>query len=235
MAVAVQELLVQDVRNFLDRIGKEPALQQGVTALLSAARAAPQPRRMTYEEFLDWADEDTLAEWENGEVIMASPASYRHQDIASFLTSVLRIYVEQNHLGVLCPAPFQMKLEHSGREPDLLFVTTAHQNRLKATYLDGPADLAVEIISLESAERDRGKKFLEYETAGVAEFWLVDPLRRWLECYQLGEEERYNTAFAGRENVYRASVLPGFWLRAEWLWQIPLPPVLDVLRTLEVI
>ncbi|HDN80831.1 MAG TPA: Uma2 family endonuclease, partial [Chloroflexi bacterium] len=29
---------------------------------------------MTYEEFLDWADEDTLAEWVDGEVVMYSPA-----------------------------------------------------------------------------------------------------------------------------------------------------------------
>jgi hypothetical protein len=34
---------------------------------------------MTYAEFLDWADEDTLAEWVNGKVIMTSPASLRHQ------------------------------------------------------------------------------------------------------------------------------------------------------------
>ena len=235
MAVAVQELSAQNVCNFLDRIGKEPALQQGVTALLSAARAAPQPRRMTYEEFLTWMDEDTLAEWENMEVVMASPASYRHQDIARFLTSVIGIYVEQHHLGVICPAPFQMKLELSGREPDLIFIAAAHLDRLKATYLDGPADLAVEIISLESIGRDRGTKFLEYETGGIPEYWLIDPLRRWLECYRLGPDGRYEMAFAGRENVYRASVIPGFWLRAEWLWQVPLPPVLDVLRTLEVI
>ena len=37
---------------------------------------------MTYQEFLNWADEDTLAEWVNGKVIMTSPASLRHQLIA---------------------------------------------------------------------------------------------------------------------------------------------------------
>ena len=45
------------------------------------AGAATTPGRMTYEEFLAWADEDTLAEWVHGEVIMASPASRRYQDI----------------------------------------------------------------------------------------------------------------------------------------------------------
>ena len=34
--------------------------------------------KISYEEFLDWCDEDTLAEWVDGEIIMTSPASERH-------------------------------------------------------------------------------------------------------------------------------------------------------------
>jgi hypothetical protein len=29
----------------------------------------PQAGTMTYEQFLDWADEDTLAEWVDGKVL----------------------------------------------------------------------------------------------------------------------------------------------------------------------
>lgn len=224
--------MVVNVQDTLTRIEQAPAFIQKAA---SVRPATPQPPRMTYEEFLDWADEDTLAEWTNMEVIMASPASYRHQDIARFLTSVIGIYVEQHQCGVICPAPFQMKLDLTGREPDLLFIATAHLDRLKPTYLDGPADLVVEIISLESIGRDRGAKFVEYETAGVPEYWLIDPLRRWVECYQMGEEGCYETIFAGRENICRARAIPGFWLRIEWLWQQPLPPVLTVLREMGVI
>ena len=184
--------------------------------------------KMTYEEFLAWANEDTLAEWVDGEVVMYSPASDRHQDISGFLESVLRSFVEMRQLGIVRSAPFQMKLKH-GREPDLLFVAQEHLERLKETYLDGPADLVVEIISPESLERDRGARFAEYEAGGIPEYWLLDPLRRWAEFYQLGEEGRYEIAFAGREGVYHSERLPGFWLRVEWLWQEPLPAIEDVL------
>jgi hypothetical protein len=34
--------------------------------------------KLSYEEFLDWCDEDTLAEWVDGEIIMYSPASLIH-------------------------------------------------------------------------------------------------------------------------------------------------------------
>lgn len=132
---------------------------------------------------------------------MSSPASYRHQDIGDFLTSILRIYVETHNLGIISSAPFQMKMEISGREPDILFLRRDHLERLKPRYLDGPADLAVEIISPESVERDRGTKFIEYETAGIPEYWLIHPIRQWMECYQLGDEGCYNTVFAGNNGV----------------------------------
>jgi hypothetical protein len=116
---------------------------------------------MTYEEFLTWADEDTLAEWVDGEVVMYSLASKRHQNIADFLLKVMGTYVESHDLGMVISAPFQMKLEH-GREPDVLFVASEHLDRLEETYLDGPADLVVEIVSPDSMGRDRGDKFYEY-------------------------------------------------------------------------
>ena len=186
-----------------------------------------EPVRMSYEEFLDWLDEDTLAEWEDGTIIMSSPASFQHQTIGDFLTHILQLFVEHHDLGIIVTAPFQMKLAN-GWEPDILYVSNAHTGRFRDTYLDGPADLVVEITSPESIERDRGAKFVEYERGGIPEYWLLDPLRRQVECYQLSAHGRYTSAFSGETGVYRSAILPGFWLRVEWLWQRPLP---DVART----
>lgn len=201
--------------------------------VLEALQAERGPKQMTYEEFLDWADEDTLAEWVDGEVIMTSPASERHQDISGFLETLLRAYTEVNGLGIVRSAPFQMKVGDSGREPDLLFVTEAHRDRLKETYLDGPADLVVEIISPESVGRDRGVKFYEYEEAGIPEYWLIDPQREQAEFYQLDERGRYQLIRPNNEGVYTSKMLTGLRLPVAWLWQVP--KVLDALRTLELI
>ena len=195
--------------------------------LLEALAAPAEPAKMTYDEFLAWADEDTLAEWVDGEIVMTSPASNRHQDLAGFLASVLRLFVETHGLGIVRIAPFQMKLE-SGREPDLLFVAAEHLSRLHDTYLEGPADLVVEIISPESIGRDRGEKFAEYAQGGVPEYWLIDPITQWSEFYRL-EGNHYRPAFSGAEGQYHSLTVPGFWLRVEWLWQEPLPAVEDVL------
>ena len=203
--------------------------------MLDVLLAPSQPARMSYEEFLDWLDEDTLAEWVEGEVIMTSPASDTHQNLADFLTAVLRVFVESRELGWVRSAPFQMKLAASGREPDLLFVTSDQLDRVRRTYLDGPADLVVEIISPESVGRDRGEKFYEYEHAGIPEYWLLDPQTRRAEFYQLGSEGQYHLTAPDKEGVYHSTVLPGFWLQVDWLWQQPLPRVLDVLRDLGVV
>ena len=56
---------------------------------LVSPAGASSPPRMTYEEFLEWCDEDTYAEWVDGEVILMSPVSARHQLVATFLAALL--------------------------------------------------------------------------------------------------------------------------------------------------
>ncbi len=229
-------MMMRTARELVERLQGPPPLPLSDDLrreLLEVLLIAPEPRQVTYDEFMAWADEDTLAEWVDGEVIMSSPASRKHQQISVFLTSVMQAFVEQHDLGVVLNAPFQMKLAHSGREPDLLFVAQEHLERLKETYLDGPADLAVEIISPESIGRDRGDKFGEYEEAGIPEYWLIDPLREQAEFYRLGDQGRYHLTAPDEEGVYHSEMLPGFWLRVDWLWQPP--RVLDALRELGLI
>lgn len=194
-------------------------------------------KRMTFQEFLDWCNEDVWAEWVRGEVIELSPASRRHQELLDFLVKVLGIFVEARDLGILLPAPFSMKLEptQSAREPDLLFVARDHEDRLKNTYLDGPADLVVEIVSPESRLRDRGEKFAEYELGGVQEYWLLDPTEQRADFYLLGPDGRYERCRIDEQGIYRSTVLPDFPLSVSWLWQQPLPRVLDILRQLQLI
>ena len=193
------------------------------------------PRRMTYEEFLDWADEDTYAEWVDGKVERMSPASVKHQDISLFLARVIAEFVDEADAGKVLTAPFQMKLEalRRGREPDLLFVAKERLSLLKGSFLDGPADLAVEIISPESALRDRGTKYAEYESGGVREYWIIDAEAHRADFFVRDAEGRYQRAREDANGRYESAALPGFWIDLNWLWQTPLPTVRLVLRAWE--
>jgi len=106
---------------------------------------------------------------------------------------------------------------------------------MKPTYLDGPADLEVEVLSPESRERDRRDKLAEYEQGGVGEYWAVDPEEQQADFYVLAAPGRYAVRRADARGVYRSQTVPGFWIKATWLWQDPLPKVLAVLRRLGVV
>jgi Uma2 family endonuclease len=189
------------------------------------------PPRMTYEEFLAWCDEDTHAEWVNGEVVRMSPISEEHQDLGRFLLVLLTLFLEAHPLGRLQYEPFQMKTapDLPGRAPDILFVTTENLTRLHRTYLEGPADLVVEVVSPDDPDRDREEKFGEYQQGGVREYWLMDQPVRQAAFYQL-ENGLYRLMPVSEDGIFRSGVLPGFWLKVGWLWQEPRPPVLTILR-----
>lgn len=187
---------------------------------------------MSYEEFLAWAKDDIHAEWVEGKVVLMSPISSRHQAIVIFLITILNLYVSDRNLGMIFTAPFQMRLRQPprGREPDILFVAQANLGQITKQYLDGPADLAVEVISPESTGRDRGEKFYEYEMAGVREYWLIDPQREQVEFYQLDDQGHYTLALGGHTGQYTSLVIPGLMIDAAWLWQEPLPPMRTVIQ-----
>ena len=187
---------------------------------------------VSFEEFLAWADEDTLAEWGDGEVILMSPTSADHQRLLKFLFYLVDAFVQAHRIGEVFLPPFLMRLPSrpSSREPDLLFVSNAHADRVKGAHLDGPADLVVEIVSPESDERDRVEKLREYEAGGVLEYWLIDLPRRAASFHQLGADGRYHAGSLGVDGFDHSTVLPGFRLRVAWLWERPLPPVAEALR-----
>jgi Uma2 family endonuclease len=196
-----------------------------------------QPERVTekisYEEFLQKYT-DVHAEWIDGEATVFMTASDKHQDLVRWLISILSLFIESYDLGWLRPAPFNMKIPHldRGRESDILFVTKDRLHIIQPSHLSEAADLVIEIVSPESIGRDRGEKFVEYEAAGIPEYWLIDPDREQAEFYYLTETGRYRLAPLDEEGRFHSKVLASFWLQVDWLWQKPLPKVLDVAREL---
>jgi Uma2 family endonuclease len=193
----------------------------------AAASAWPEgvPRRMTFEEYLNWDYEGIRAEWVDGEVVLRSPVRAIHQEILLFLAELIAQFCPQHGAGRVYLAGMRLRLPSrpSGREPDLIFISAAHLDRIKDVHIEGPADLVVEITSPESEARDRATKFAEYEAAGIPEYWLIDPLRHDAFFNLLGEDGHYHPGVVSPEGVYSSRMLEGFRLRPDWLWRNPLP------------
>jgi Uma2 family endonuclease len=186
---------------------------------------------VSFEDFIAAADEDSWAEWVDGEVVSMSPVSERHAMITVFLTSVMNLLVTRRRLGRLLHAPFYMRPapELPAREPDVMFVRAENVARIQSTFLDGPADLVIEVVSPESRGRDRGEKHWEYEQGGVGEYWLIDPMRAEVELYRRSASGRFEMVSADGEGRLVSSVLEGMWLMPQWLWSDPVADPVDVL------
>lgn len=175
---------------------------------------------VSWEDYLrDYAADH--AEWVEGKVIRLSPVTRIHNALLVLLTRLLQSYLEVSGEGELFVDPFVMRLpEISARQPDLQVVRTANLGRAHFTYVDGPADLVIEIVSPESDTRDRVEKFSEYERGGVGEYWIIDPLYQEAAFYRReadGVFQRVNP----EDGVYRCAVLPHLQIAVAWLWRKP--------------
>jgi len=183
-------------------------------AVMKLRPVPPTSAVMTEEEFEAWCDEDVKAEYVDGEVIVHSPVSTRHSDAVWFIGYLLKTIVQQHDLGRVLGPEVQVRLRPGLRRvPDLLFVAKARADMIQPTLIEGAPDLIVEIVSPDSVERDWREKYLEYQTAGVGEYWVVDLEYQRMAVYWLDEQGHYQAASV-EEGVYRSQVLPGFWLQA---------------------
>ncbi|HVA51147.1 MAG TPA: Uma2 family endonuclease [Pirellulales bacterium] len=208
------------------------SIQHNVASINLEVAPLPPGRTMTEEEFLAWCDEDTRAEWVDGKVIIMSPVSVVHDRLSHFLHSLLNDYARERDLGEALGPEVSVRINSKRRRlPDVLFVANNRSDRLHKNHFEGAPNLIIEVVSEDSVDRDWRVKYLEYEAAGVDEYWVIDPLYQRLEAYALDADKAYQS-IAPAEGKIASRVVPGFYLRPEWLWQEQPPKVPAVLNEL---
>jgi Uma2 family endonuclease len=112
-----------------------------------------------------------------------------------------------------------------------MFVAKDRLQYLRIYHLEGPPDLALEVVSTDSVERDWREKYYDYQAAGVREYWVIDPAHQRVEAYQLVDGAYQSIAHD--QGRIASSVLGGFNLREAWLWRAELPKVSEALQEIE--
>lgn len=198
--------------------------------------AFPILPRMTEADYFVWEQEGVRAEWVDGEVVIMSPANQDHARIADWLTALFLMYVEKFDLGdVLSDYRVRLGPQRRIRDPDLAFISKDRLEQIRSTHVEGPPDMIVEIVSPDSAGRDYREKYLEYEAAGVREYWIVDPLAERLEVWWLEVDEAGKARYRPievKDGKAMSVVLPSFYLRPEWLWSKTRPKLMVACREL---
>lgn len=168
-----------------------------------------------------------FCEWVDGMVVQLSPVTRKHDDKTRYLAILFAAYFELRPIGDLLQSPFVMRspITKRRREPDLQVILHGNAGELTNTVFHGAPDIVVEVVSPESTDCDYEEKFLEYERAGVGEYWLLDPLLEAIFFYVLkdGEPPHFVEQFPDEDSYYRTPRLPGLALHVPTLWRVPLP------------
>ena len=76
--------------------------------------------------------------------------------------------------------------EHDVLQPDILYVAGERLAIITELNIQGAPDLVVEVLSPDTADRDRTLKRARYLRFGVLEYWIVDPVAESVEVMALG-------------------------------------------------
>lgn len=140
-------------------------------------------RKITAAEFAQLPESQSITELHKGEVIVAPAPSEQHQDVVLSTAIFLRQNVRDGKVKI---APTDVYLDaHNVVQPDVFWAGGASSACQLDEHLkwQGPPDLVVEVISPASDKRDRGTKFDLYQQHGVREYWLIEPIRQYLEVH----------------------------------------------------
>jgi Uma2 family endonuclease len=174
-----------------------------------------------FEDFCFLVKEEQKADLIDGVIYLASPETTDANALFVWLASLVDQYVENLDLGQVFGSRVAFRFSNTeSPEPDLAVVLKNRLHLVRRGHVEGGPDLAIEIVSPDSVDRDYVKKRRQYQKAGVPEYWIVDEDQEKVTLLRLGVDGKYLEE-RPRGGVLRSRVLPGFWLRTEWLWQRP--------------
>ena len=149
--------------------------------------AIPKEQLLTTEK-IEALPEGTRAELIDGEIYYMAAPSVQHQYLLSTIHAAIYNHIAANKGSCrVYPSPFAVYLfgmENNTNyyEPDITVVCDPGKTA-NGKGCDGAPDFIVEIVSPSTAGRDYLLKLNRYQTAGVKEYWIVNPDRKVVNVY----------------------------------------------------
>jgi Uma2 family endonuclease len=190
----------------------KPARRQaGPEPTWEIARLFPAQGDWSEEEYLA-LDTNQLVEYSDGFLDFLPMPTAFHQLILQFLFKALDAFVVANELGTVFVAGYKVRLRaRKYREPDILFIKTAHGAGIKKQYCE-KADLVIEVVSEKNRPHDIKTKRIEYAKAGISEYWIIDPEEELITVLVLKARRKIYAEFGTFRKGERAAskLLRGF-------------------------
>jgi Uma2 family endonuclease len=185
--------------------------------------------RFDQASFRRWLDERPASdinhyELIDGRIVMTPPAGWPHGRIDSRINQLAADHVERHRLGIVLGSSAGYDLPSGDTlEPDASFIAaerlaTSPQPAV-GTLLTIVPTLVIEILSPATSHRDRTEKKAVYERNGVAEYWIVDPVKKTITVFTLGGQ-RYGTPNTITAGPIASRVLPHLRVSVEQVFDL---------------
>jgi Uma2 family endonuclease len=184
-----------------------------------AEPAAPL-RRMTLDE---WAalDEDEPGELVDGLLEQEEVPSSAHEIVVSWLIGVLRAWLIPRGGRVLGSETKLAISAKRGRKPDVVaFLPSTPLPKRRSSITRVAPDIVIEVVTAtpRDGRRDRVEKKPDYASAGVRQYWLIDPELRTVEILARGDDGRFIEILAESSGTHAVAGLDGLTLDLDSLW-----------------
>lgn len=146
------------------------------------------------------------AELMDGELYMMGAPGTKHQRLVTEFTYLIKDYIRRNNGECdIFPSPFAVFLNADHDiylEPDISVICDKH--KLTDDGCNGAPDWIIEIVSPASRAMDYNKKLFRYRTAGVREYWIVDPIKQLILVYNFEHDtfEQYSFSDKVKAGIY---------------------------------
>ncbi len=174
----------------------------------------PLPEKKTYTtDYIYSLPEGQRAELIDGQVYNMAPPSRIHQKLVMEMSASIREYIRDNGGGCeVYPAPFAVFLNADDKnyvEPDISVI--CDKSKLDDRGCNGAPDWIIEIASPTTSALDYGVKLFKYRTAGVREYWIVNPMKDSVMVYDL--EHNASTNQYNFDDIIPASIYKDLSIR----------------------
>lgn len=170
--------------------------------------SAPQIELFTAADYRSMPEDGKRYQLIEGELIVAPAPNTFHQIVQVNLVQILQTYLLKKPIGTLLCAPCDVYLDdHNVYQPDLLFVTRAHAERIQHDGIHGAPDLVIEILSPSTAAQDRRKRG-NFAAAGTVEFWQIDPALRQIQRFVFAENLAKPVALIDEPETFTSPLFP---------------------------
>jgi Uma2 family endonuclease len=150
-----------------------------------------------------------LVEFAEGRIELLPVPTHEHQAILKYLFLAFHAFLHPRG-GTVFFAPLRVQVRPGiFREPDLVLLRDARDPRLQNRYWLG-ADLVLEIVSADQPARDLVEKRADYASAGIPEYWIVDPRVATITVLRLEGDAYVEHGVIGRGARATSALLTGF-------------------------